>query len=150
MAVRQIRRFGDDILRKKCKAVKVVDDKIRELLDDMADTMYNEPNGGGLAAPQIGVLKRLVVMDMGEGLIKLVNPVIIKTEGRQEVVEGCLSNPDVYGKLIRPYEVTVSALNEKGEPITLTGRGDLAKCICHELDHLEGVLFTDLVTEYIR
>lgn len=150
MAVRQIRRFGDDILRKKCKAVKVVDDKIRALLDDMADTMYNEPNGGGLAAPQIGVLKRLVVMDMGEGLIKLVNPVVIKSEGRQEVVEGCLSNPDVYGKLIRPYEVTVSALNEKGEPITLTGRGDLAKCICHELDHLEGVLFTDLVTEYIR
>lgn len=150
MAVRQIRRFGDDILRKKCKAVKVVDDKIRALLDDMADTMYNEPNGGGLAAPQIGVLKRLVVMDMGEGLIKLVNPVIIREEGRQEVVEGCLSNPDVYGKLIRPYEVTVSALNEKGEPITLTGRGDLAKCICHELDHLEGVLFTDSVTEYIR
>lgn len=150
MAVRQIRKFGDDILRKKCKEVKVVDDKIRALLDDMADTMYNEPNGGGLAAPQIGVLKRLVVMDMGQGLIKLVNPVIIKSEGRQEVIEGCLSNDNVYGKLIRPYEVTVSALNEKGEPITLTGRGDLAKCICHELDHLEGVLFTDFVTEYIR
>lgn len=150
MAVRQIRKFGDDILRKKCKEVRVVDDKIRALLEDMADTMYNEPNGGGLAAPQIGILKRLVVMDMGTGLIKLVNPVIVHSQGRQEVVEGCLSHPNVYGKLIRPYEVTVEALNEKGEQITLTGRGDLAKCICHEIDHLDGKLFTDLVTEYVQ
>ena len=149
MALRQIRMFGDEILRKKSKTVEVVDDKIRQILDDMADTMYNTENGGGLAAPQIGILKRLVVIDMGDGLIKLVNPRIIKQEGRQEVIEGCLSFPNKWGKLIRPAKVTVQALNENGEEITLTGTGDLAKCFCHEIDHLEGILFTDLVKEYL-
>ncbi|MEG0772857.1 peptide deformylase [Clostridium sp.] len=150
MAIRQIRLFKDEILRKKSKEVKLVDDKIRQILDDMADTMYNTENGGGLAAPQVGILKRLVVMDMGQGLIKLVNPKIIKQEGKQEVIEGCLSNPNIWGKLTRPAKVTVQALNENGEEIILTGTGDLAKCFCHEIDHLEGVLFTDLVTEYIK
>lgn len=150
MALRKIRLFGDEILRKKSRDVKVVDEKIREILDDMAETMYNEKNGGGLAAPQIGILKRLVVIDMGQGLIKLVNPKIISKEGSQEVIEGCLSNPNVFGKLLRPKIVKVQALNEKGEEIILTGTGDLAKCFCHEIDHLEGILFTDFVTEYIR
>ncbi|MCT8978442.1 peptide deformylase [Clostridium sp. CX1] len=150
MALRQIRLFEDEILRKKSRAVEVVDDKIRQILDDMADTMYNTENGGGLAAPQVGILKRLVVIDMGQGLIKLVNPKIIMQEGTQEVVEGCLSIPNTWGKLKRPAKVTVEALNENGEKITLTGTGDLAKCFCHEIDHLEGILFTDLVTEYIR
>lgn len=150
MAIRQIRLFKDEILRKKSKEVKVVDDKIRQILNDMADTMYNTENGGGLAAPQVGILKRLVVVDMGQGLIKLVNPRIIKQEGKQEVIEGCLSNPNTWGKLIRPAKVTVQALNENGEEIILTGTGDLAKCFCHEIDHLEGILFTDLVTEYIK
>ncbi|MDW8800472.1 peptide deformylase [Clostridium sp. A1-XYC3] len=150
MALRQIRLFEDEILRKKSRAVEVVDDKIRQILDDMADTMYNTENGGGLAAPQVGILKRLVVIDMGQGLIKLVNPKIIMKEGTQEVVEGCLSIPNTLGKLKRPAKVTVEALNENGEKITLTGTGDLAKCFCHEIDHLEGILFTDLVTEYIR
>ncbi|EOR28048.1 MULTISPECIES: peptide deformylase [Clostridium] len=150
MALRQIRLVGDEILRKKSKEVKVVDDKIRQLLDDMAETMYNTENGGGLAAPQIGVLKRLVVIDMGEGLIKLVNPKIIKAEGTQKVVEGCLSIPNKYGKLERPAKVTIEALNENGEKIILTGTGDLAKCFCHEIDHLDGILFTDFVTEYIN
>lgn len=150
MALRKIRLFGDEILRKKSRDVKVVDEKIREILDDMAETMYNEKNGGGLAAPQIGILKRLVVIDMGQGLIKLVNPKIITKEGSQEVIEGCLSNPNVFGKLLRPKIVKVQALNEKGEEIILTGTGDLAKCFCHEIDHLEGILFTDFVTEYIR
>ncbi len=149
MALRQIRTFDDKILRKKSKIVEVVDDKIRQILNDMADTMYNTENGGGLAAPQIGILKRLVVIDMGHGLIKLVNPKIIGQEGTQEVVEGCLSIPNKWGKLIRPEKVTVQALNENGEEITLTGTGDLAKCFCHEIDHLEGILFTDLVTEYL-
>lgn len=149
MALRQIRLFGDEILRKKSRPVEVVDDKVRQILDDMADTMYNKENGGGLAAPQIGSLRQLVVIDMGQGLIKLVNPKIIKKEGQQEVIEGCLSNPDVWGKLKRPYEVTVQALNENGEKIILTGTGDLAKCFCHEIDHLDGILFTDLVTEYV-
>jgi len=150
MALRKIRLFGDEILRKKSREVDVVDEKIRQVLDDMAETMYNEENGGGLAAPQIGILKRLVVIDMGQGLIKLVNPKIISKEGTQEVIEGCLSNPNVFGKVIRPKIVRVQALNEKGEEIILTGKGNLAKCFCHEIDHLEGILFTDFITEYIK
>jgi len=150
MAIRQIRLFDDEILRKKSKVVEVVDDKIKQILNDMADTMYNTESGGGLAAPQVGILKRLVVIDMGQGLIKLVNPKIINQEGTQEVIEGCLSNPNIWGKLIRPEKVTVQALNEDGEEIILTGTGDLAKCFCHEIDHLEGILFTDFVTEYVE
>lgn len=150
MALRQIRLFGDEILRKRSKEVLVVDDKIRQILNDMADTMYNTENGGGLATPQVGILKRLVVIDMGQGLIKLVNPRIIKKEGIQEVIEGCLSYPNRWGKLKRPAKVTVQALNEYGKKIILTGTGDLAKCFCHEIDHLDGILFTDFVTEYIK
>lgn len=150
MALRQIRLFGGEILRKRSKEVLVVDDKIRQILNDMADTMYNTENGGGLAAPQVGILKRLVVIDMGQGLIKLVNPRIIKKEGIQEVIEGCLSYPNRWGKLKRPAKVTVQALNEYGKKIILTGTGDLAKCFCHEIDHLDGILFTDFVTEYIK
>ncbi|MEL7648800.1 MAG: peptide deformylase [Sedimentibacter sp.] len=150
MALRQIRLFDDEILRKKCREVETVDDRIRQILNDMADTMYNTENGGGLAGPQVGILKRLVVIDMGQGLIKLVNPKIINQEGTQEVVEGCLSIPNKWGKVIRPAKVTVQALNENGDEIVLIGTGDLAKCFCHEIDHLEGILFTDLVTEYVR
>lgn len=128
MALRQIRLFDDEILRKESKVVEIVDDKIRQILNDMADTMYNTENGGGLAAPQVGILKRLVVIDMGQGLIKLVNPKIIKQEGTQEVIEGCLSIPNKFGRVIRPAKVTVQALNEDGEEIILTGTGDLAKC----------------------
>ena len=150
MALREIRMFDDDILRKKSKVVEVVDDKIRQILNDMAETMYNTENGGGLAAPQVGILKRLIVIDMGHGLIKLVNPKIINQEGTQEVIEGCLSIPNKWGKLIRPAKVSIQALNENGEEITLTGTGDLAKCFCHEIDHLEGILFTDLVINYLK
>lgn len=149
MALRQIRLYNDPILRKTSKAVNQVDDKIRLLLDDMAETMYHSKIGGGLAAVQIGILKRLVVIDMGQGLIKLVNPVIINKEGTQKVIEGCLSIPNKWGKLNRPASVTIKALNENGDEITITGTGDLAKCICHEIDHLEGVLFTDFVEEYL-
>ncbi len=150
MALRQIRLKEDPILRKKSKTVEKVDDKIRMLLEDMAETMYHSKIGGGLAAPQVGILKRLVVIDMGQGLIKLVNPVILEEEGDQEVIEGCLSIPGTWGKLTRPAKVTVQALNENGESITLTGIGDLAKCFCHEIDHLDGILFTDFVTEYVK
>jgi len=149
MALREIRLFNDEILRKKSKEVEIVDDRIRQILNDMAETMYSTENGGGLAGPQVGILKRLVVIDMGQGLIKLVNPKIINREGTQEVIEGCLSIPNKFGKLIRPAKVTVQALNENGDEIILTGTGDLAKCFCHEIDHLEGILFTDFVTEYI-
>ena len=150
MALRQLRYNEDPILRKKCKNVLVVDDHIRSILDDMAETMYHTGNGAGLAACQIGLLKRLVVIDMGDGLIKLVNPIIIRASGTQECVEGCLSFPNRFGKTIRPAQVTISALNEKGEPITLTGEGDLAKCFCHELDHLDGIVFVDHVTEWLN
>lgn len=150
MAIRQIRTVEDEVLRKKCRPVEKVNDQIRQLLDDMAETMYHTENGAGLAAPQVGILKRLVVLDMGDGLIKLVNPVIISQEGSQEVIEGCLSIPGVAGRLIRPSKVTVEALNEKGEKVRYIGTGELAKCFCHELDHLDGVLFTDKVTEYIH
>ena len=149
MALKQIRLSNDEILRKKSGVVKVVDNKIRQILNDMSETMYHL-EGGGLAAPQVGVLKRLVVIDMGQGLIKLVNPVIIKQEGTQEVTEGCLSLPNVLGKLMRPATITVQAMNENSQKIVLTGTGDLAKCFCHEIDHLDGILFTDLVTQYIK
>ncbi|AJA46490.1 peptide deformylase 2 [Clostridium pasteurianum DSM 525 = ATCC 6013] len=149
MALRQIRIFGDEILRKKSRKVEVLDDKIRQILDDMTDTLHNSENGAAIAAPQVGILKRLVVIDMGQGLMKLVNPKIIDKEGQQEVIEGCLSIPNKWGKLMRPAKVTVQALNENGDKITLTGTGDMAKCFCHEIDHLDGKLFTDFVTEYI-
>jgi peptide deformylase len=150
MALRNIRTLGDDILRKKSRAVEKVDDKVRTLLKDMADTMYGAGNGAGLAAPQVGILKRVVVIDMGEGLINLVNPELLEAKGSQEVIEGCLSIPGKWGKLIRPAEVKVRALNEKGEEFVIAGEGDLAKCLCHEIDHLDGILFIDKVTEFIE
>ena len=148
MAIRNIRTNEDEILRKKCKHVDKIDARVQEILNDMAETMY-QASGAGLAGNQIGVLRRLVVMDVGEGLLKLVNPQIISEEGSQDVVEGCLSFPDVWGKLTRPGKVVVSALNEKGEPIKIEGEGLKAKCLCHEIDHLDGIVFTDKVTEYV-
>lgn len=130
MALREIRMFEDDILRKVSKPVTEVNDHIREILDDMAETMYHTP--GGLAACQIGILRRLVVADMGEGLLKLVNPVITEKKGEQLVTEGCLSFPGIWGKLKRPEIVIVHAFNEYGEEIEIKARGELAKCLCHE------------------
>ena len=117
MALRQLRYEGDEILRKKCKKVEEVDDHIRMILDDMLDTLHNTEDGAAIAAPQIGILKRLVVIDMGTGIIKLVNPEIIEEKGIQECVEGCLSIPNKYGNTIRPKKVTIKALNENGEEI---------------------------------
>ena len=144
MGLRNIRYYQekDTILRKKSKIVKTIDKKILELLDDMAETMYQE-DGVGLAAPQIGVLKRLVVIDVGEGLIKLINPVIIEASGEQQGIEGCLSVPGVSGEVIRPQKVRIGAQNEKGEYIELEGEDLLARAFCHELDHLDGILFID-------
>jgi len=144
MGLRNIRyhQEKDTILRKKSKIVKAVDEKILELLEDMAETMYQE-DGVGLAAPQIGILKRLVVIDVGEGLIKLINPVIIEASGEQQGIEGCLSVPGVSGEVIRPQKVRIGAQNEKGEYIELEGEDLLARAFCHELDHLEGILFID-------
>lgn len=147
MALRNIRTIGDDILRKQSKTVDKIDSRVLNLLKDMADTMYGS-NGAGLAAPQVGILKRLVVIDMGEGLINLINPEIIESSGSQVVEEGCLSVPGKWGKLIRPAEVKVKALNEAGEEFTIVGKEALAKCLCHEIDHLDGILFVDKVTEF--
>lgn len=144
MALRNIRYYNeeDTILRKKSKIVKIIDEKTRILLDDMADTMYRA-NGVGLAAPQIGVLKRLAVIDIGEGLVKLVNPVIIEQSGEQQDMEGCLSVPDISGEVIRPQKVRIKAQNENGDYFEMEGTGLLARAFCHELDHLDGILFID-------
>ncbi len=148
MAIRLIRQTTDEILRKKSREVEIVDDKIREILDDMVETMHKY-DGVGLAAPQIGILKRLVVIDLYDekGPIKLVNPKIVKEKGTQEVEEGCLSFPNQFGKVIRPEEVVIEALNENGEKIKIEGEGLLAQAIAHEIDHLEGILFIDKVIQ---
>lgn len=150
MALREIRTFDDPVLHKKSRPVREVDDKIRELLRDMADTMYHTPNGGGLAACQVGILKRLVVIDLGDGLIQLVNPEITEAQGEQLVTEGCLSFPNVWAKLRRPARVTVKALNELGRPVTIRGEGVMAKCLCHELDHLDGIVFTEKADSFLQ
>ena len=144
MAIRKIRENGDEILRKKSREVETVDDKIKELLDDMLETMHKY-NGVGLAAPQVGILKRVVVIDLYDGNepLKLINPIITKTKGKQEVEEGCLSFPNQYAKMVRPEEIVAEALNEKGEKIKIKAKWLLAQAICHEVDHLEGILFVD-------
>ncbi|EJO5347937.1 peptide deformylase [Clostridium botulinum] len=144
MAIRNIRKYGDELLRKKSRKVEKIDDRILTLLEDMEETMYTA-EGVGLAAPQVGILKRVVVIDVGEGIIKLINPEIIETEGKETDVEGCLSVPGKQGEVERPYKVKVKALNEKGEEIVLEGEGLLARAFCHEIDHLDGVLFVDKV-----
>ncbi len=129
-------------LRRRSRPLDGVNERTRTLLDDLYETM-REANGVGLSAPQVGVLRRAVVIDIGEGRIDLVNPVITETEGEQEDREGCLSVPDECGIVKRPMKVTVRALNRDGKPFTLTGEGLLARAICHELDHLDGVLYVD-------
>ncbi len=149
MALRNLLLLGDDILRKKSRTIEKIDDRVLTLLKDMADTLHNSENGAAIAAPQIGVLRRAVVIDMGQGTKYLINPQIIESEGGQEVIEGCLSIPGKWGKVIRPAKVKVKALNERGEEIIITGEDDLAKCLCHEIDHLDGILFIDKVTKFI-
>jgi peptide deformylase len=148
MATRRLRFEPDEILRKKSKEVDVVDEKITSLLKDMAETMYKN-DGVGLAAPQVGILKRVIVIDAGEGLIELVNPVITEKSGEQQEVEGCLSIPGVFGEVKRPVKTTVKALNGKGEEITVKGEKLLSVALNHEIDHLNGVLFIDKVERYV-
>lgn len=146
MAIRTIRGEEDEILRKKSRTVEVIDDKIRELVDDMVETMHKF-DGLGLAAVQVGVLKRIVVIDLYDekGVIVLINPEIKKEKGLQIVEEGCLSFPNKFAKVERPEQVTVEALNIKGEKIKLTGKGLLAQAIAHEIDHLNGEVFIDKI-----
>ena len=144
MAKRTIRLSTDDVLRKKCKTVTKITPNIHMLLDDMADTMY-AANGVGLAAPQVGILKRIVVIDVGEGPIVLINPEILETSGEQTGEEGCLSLPGKAGTVTRPNYAKVKALNEDMEEVILEGEGLLARAFCHEIDHLDGKLYTRLV-----
>ena len=142
MAIRNIVKKGDEILNKRCKEVKEINSRVIELLDDMKETMY-DGNGVGLAAPQVGVLKRIVVMDVGDGPLELINPVIIEAEGEQIEAEGCLSIPGVYGTVKRPQRVVVEYLNRNGEKVQTEGTDLKAICISHELDHLDGILFDE-------
>ena len=145
MAIRQIRTIGDEILRKECKPVKEMTPRLKELIEDMFETMY-ETGGVGLAAPQVGILKQIVVIDVEDGnQYVLINPEFTETEGEQTGPEGCLSVPGKSGTVTRPEKVTVKAYNEDMEPIELTGEGFLARAICHECDHLHGCLYVDKV-----
>ena len=145
MAIRNIREMGDDILRKKSREVTEMTPKIRELISDMYDTLY-ESMGVGLAAPQVGILKRIVVIDVEEGNpYTLINPEILETRDTQTGGEGCLSVPGKAGKVTRPAYVRARALDEHMQPYELEGEGLLARAICHELDHLEGILYVDRV-----
>ena len=147
MAIRKIVEMGqDDILRKHARKVERFDKRLGMLLDDMVDTMY-EADGVGLAAPQVGVLKRCVVIDVGDGLIELVNPEILDAEGEIVDVEGCLSVPGRRATVARPEKVRVHAQDRKGDHIELEGEGLLARCLCHEIDHLDGVLYVDRMIE---
>ena len=147
MAIRKIVVLGEDeVLRKRSRRVDKFDKRLRTLLDDMADTMY-KADGVGLAAPQVGILKRAVVVDVGEGLIELVNPEILRTEGAVVGAEGCLSIPGRRCTVDRPEKVTVIAQNRDGESIRLEAEGLLAVAICHEVDHLDGILYIDKMIE---
>lgn len=146
MAIRIIRKDEDPILRKKAKIVEKIDDRVVTLLDDMRETMY-DADGVGLAAPQVGVLKRVILVDVGEGLVELINPEIIETCGEEIDEEGCLSLPGVNGDVARPEAVTVKGLNRKGEEIRIEAKNLFARALCHEIDHLNGVLFTDRIID---
>lgn len=148
MAIRNIVKEGDDVLRKVSREVVNFDEKLWSLLEDMAQTMY-KAEGVGLAAPQVGILRRVVVIDIGEGLLELVNPKIVSAEGEQEGQEGCLSSPGEYGIVVRPYKVVAEAQNRRGEHIRVTGEELLARALCHEIDHLDGILYKDKVTRML-
>lgn len=143
MALRNLRFNGDEILRKRSREVSVIDNKIKMLLNDMLDTMY-ENDGVGLAAPQVGILKRVVTIDVDDGNIyRMINPKIIKSSGEQTDQEGCLSVPETKGMVKRPMNVTAVYTDEDGNEVTVEAEGLLARAICHEIDHLNGVLFID-------
>lgn len=148
MAIREIREKGDEILYKKCKAVVKFDEKLHILLDDMYETMQSR-DGVGLAAPQVGILKRAVVIDVGDGKIELINPEIVEERGEQTGSEGCLSVPGVFGEVTRPNVVTVKAQDRNGKWFKITGKELLARAFCHEIEHLDGKLFLDRVIRFI-
>ena len=155
MAIRNLRLEGDEILSKKSREVEVIDEKVQTLIDDMIETMHKY-NGVGLAAVQVGILKRIVVIDLydDKGPIVLINPIIIKEKGEQEVEEGCLSFPNQFAKIVRPAEVVAEYIDRDGKRMRVKAKELLAQAISHELDHLEGELFIDKIIpgtlEYIE
>ena len=152
MALRNIVTQGDPILNKKCRPVTEFDEKLANLLDDMFETMHNA-NGVGLAGPQVGILRRAVVIDTsddGSGLIELINPEIVAQSGEQTGQEGCLSVPGIYGIVRRPMKVTVRAQDRSGKSFELSGEGLLARAMCHEIAHLDGGLFTDVMDRLVE
>ncbi len=149
MALRNIVKKDDPILRKKCKPVEKFDDKLAQLIDDMMETL-SKAQGVGLAAPQVGYLKRLFIMDLGDGMIECVNPEIVKKSGKQRVVEGCLSCPDDWGYVTRPMKCRLKAQNRFGEYFELNLKELGAQCACHENDHLDGNLFVDIIEERVQ
>ena len=149
MALRKIVTEGDDILLKKCRMVEKFDSKLWDLLDDMVETLHDS-GGVGLAAPQIGVMRRVCVIDIGEGVVEFVNPTIIETDGEHECVEGCLSSPGEYGLVNRPIYVKSKAYDRNGNEFIIEGEDLFAQAMCHEFDHLDGVLFKTKVTRMLR
>jgi peptide deformylase len=149
MALRAILSKNEDILRKKCKKVEVFDQKLWTLLDDMAETM-RAANGLGLAAPQVGILRRVFVMDTGDGLIEAINPIITDTSGSQRDVEGCLSCPEEWGYVTRPMNCKLKAQDRNGNWFEKDLTGMACRCACHESDHLDGKLFIDIVEEMVK
>ena len=145
MAIRNIRQEGDEILKKKSREVEVIDEKTKELINDMIETMHKY-DGVGLAAVQVGILKRIIVIDIYDEktpIVKLINPVILKQKGERDVEEGCLSFPNKFAKVKRPVEVEVEGLNENGEKVKIKAVELLAQALCHEIDHLNGITFVD-------
>lgn len=144
MAIRNIVKDGDPILHKVCKPVLNFDERLWQVLDDMAETMY-EADGCGLAASQVGILRRYCIIDVGDGIIELINPVIVSTEGKQNGEEGCLSFPGQFSEVERPIKVTVKAQDRNGNLFTIEGEGLKARAFCHEIDHLDGIVYKDRV-----
>ncbi|HHX23609.1 MAG: peptide deformylase [Tepidanaerobacteraceae bacterium] len=149
MALRNIREYGDDVLRKKSKKVTVFNERLKLLISDMIETMTNA-EGVGLAAPQVGILKRVIVIDVGEGAFALINPEIVSQEGEVIEAEGCLSIPGVYGEVPRPAKIKVKAQDVRGMPIEVEGEGLLARALSHEIDHLDGKLFVDKAIKILK
>lgn len=149
MALRKIVTEGDDILLKKCRIVEKYDGKLWDLLDDMVETLHDS-GGVGLAAPQIGVMRRVCVIDIGDGVVEFVNPTIIETDGEHECVEGCLSSPGEYGLVNRPVYVKAKAYDRNGNEFVIDGEELFAQAMCHEFDHLDGILFKTKVTRMLR
>ncbi len=149
MAIRNIVKFGDEILTKKCREVKEINDRIICLLDDMRETLI-ESGGVGLAAPQVGVLRRIAIVDTGDGILELINPEILSAEGEQTDAEGCLSYPGKFGMVTRPKIVKIRATDRDGNEFEYTGEDLTARAFCHEIDHLNGHFFTELVTEWVE